>query len=304
MKLTVKEASPLLDYLLKTTGVASKTKLREWLSHGSVWVDGKVVKRGDKPVSAGQTIEIIRHQEKKPKSQQRKAPAPFPILFEDRHLIAMEKPSGLLSISTEREKTKTFFKAVSAYVESASNGRDKVFIVHRLDREVSGVMIFAKSEQVKEDLQESWADTEKYYLALVEGHPAEKEGTLENWIRENAAQISYVCPEGTEGAQFASTQYRVLKSFPHNSLLEVKIETGRKHQIRVHLASLGCPIVGDKKYGANGSPIKRMGLHAFSLTFTHPVNGQRIRLETPPPAIFQHFGKNNEGGVNNEKAIS
>jgi 23S rRNA pseudouridine1911/1915/1917 synthase len=291
MKLTVKENAALLDYLLKATGVASKSKIREWLSHGSVWVDGKVVKRGDVSLAAGQTIEIKRQADKKTLSQQRKAASPFPLLYEDRHLIAMEKPPGLLSISTEREKTKTFFKAVAAYVENVSNGRDKVFIVHRLDREVSGVMLFAKSEEVKEELQENWGDTEKYYLALVEGHPKEPEGLIENWIRENNAQISYVCPEGTPGAQFASTQYRVLKSFPRHSMLEVKIETGRKHQIRVHMAGLGCPIVGDKKYGAQGSPIKRLGLHAHRLSFTHPIKDERIHLESPIPAIFQQFGK-------------
>ncbi len=298
MKFNVKENAPLLDFLLKAAGTDSKTKIREWLKHGSVSVDGIVQKRADTVLKTGQTVTVvINKQASKGKPLKQQAIAPFPLLYEDRHLLAMEKPPGLLSIATDREKTKTFYKAVAQYVEEASHGRDKIFIVHRLDREVSGVMIFAKSEQVKEDLQQSWEETEKIYLALVEGHPKEKQGTLETWLKENSVHISYVCQPGTPDAQFAVTHYRVLQTYPRNSLLEVRIETGRKHQIRVHLAGLGCPIVGDKLYGASGSPIKRMGLHAFSLAFTHPVTGERIRLEAPAPAVFKQFGKHNKAVI-------
>ncbi|MES2732504.1 MAG: RluA family pseudouridine synthase [Bacteroidota bacterium] len=301
MKFIVKENTILIDFLLKATGTASKTKIRDWLGHKCVAVDGVVQKRGDISLAAGQTVtvEINRHQ---PKGQSvvKQGSAPFPLLFEDRYLIAMEKPAGLLSIGTDREKTKTFFKAVSNYVEVESDGKDKIFIIHRLDREVSGVMIFAKGEQIKEDVQQSWTDTEKIYLALVEGQPATPEGTIENWIRESGAFTSHSCAEDAPGAQFAVTHYKVLKTFAHNSLLEIRIDTGRKHQIRVHLSEMGCPIVGDKKYGADGSPIKRLGLHAFSLSFTHPVTSQRIRLESPPPAIFQHFGKHNRPDTGNK----
>ncbi|MBC7919577.1 MAG: RluA family pseudouridine synthase [Ferruginibacter sp.] len=291
MKLIVKETTTLLDFLLKATGAASKTKVRNLIGYGGVVVDGEVQKRPDTPVAAGQLVEVNRLVSPKQKATQKKANAPFPLLHEDRYLIAMEKPSGLLSIATDREKTKTFYKAVSQYVAEDSHGRTKIFIVHRLDREVSGVMVFAKSEEVKEDLQQSWPETEKKYLALVEGRPPQPEGTVENWLRENNAYQVYVCPEGTPDALYAITHYRVLKAYAEYSLLEVRIETGRKHQIRVHLADLGCPVVGDKKYGAHGSPIKRLGLHAHSLAFTHPVTGERIQLVAPPPAIFQHFGR-------------
>ncbi len=292
MKFTVKEPVPLLDFLLKATGTSSKTKIRNLLQHGSVTVNGSVQKRADTALSAGQTVEIDRKENiQAKKASLRRPPAPFPVLYEDQHLIALEKPAGLLSIGTESEKIKTFYKMVSQYVKDASEDREKIFIVHRLDREVSGVMLFAKSEPVKHDLQEGWAETEKIYRALVEGHPPEESGTVRSWLKENSAMQVFVCSERTPGAQLAVTHYRVLKTYATKSLLEVRIETGRKHQIRIHMAELRCPIVGDKKYGATGNPIRRLGLHAFSLAFTHPVTGERIRLEAKVPPEFTRMDK-------------
>jgi 23S rRNA pseudouridine1911/1915/1917 synthase len=292
MKFTVKEPAPLLDFLLKATGTTSKTRIRNLLQHGSVSVDGAVQKRADTALAAGQTVEIERKETiQARKVSARRPDAPFPVLYEDEYLIALEKPAGLLSIGTESEKTKTFYKAVSQYVKDASGDGEKIFIVHRLDREVSGVMLFAKEEDVKHDLQENWADTEKLYLALVEGHPAQESGTVRNWLKENSAMQVFVATERTPGAQLAVSHYRVLKTYASKSLLEVRIETGRKHQIRIHMAELKCPIVGDKKYGAITNPIRRLGLHAFSLSFTHPVTGERIHLEAPVPAAFTRLDK-------------
>ncbi len=292
MKLTVKEPAPLLDFLLKATGTASKTKIRNLLQHGSVAVDGAVQKRANTVLAAGQTVEIERKETIQAKKASAHRPdAPFPVLYEDEYLIALEKPAGLLSIGTESEKTKTFYKAVSQYVKDASGDREKIFIVHRLDREVSGVMLFAKEEDVKHDLQEHWSHTEKLYLALVEGHPDQESGTVRTWLKENSAMQVFVATERTAGAQLAVSHYRVLKTYASKSMLEVRIETGRKHQIRIHMAELGCPIVGDKKYGATSNPIRRLGLHAFSLTFTHPVTGERISLEAPIPAAFTRMDK-------------
>jgi 23S rRNA pseudouridine1911/1915/1917 synthase len=292
MKFTVKEPASLLEFLLKATGTASKTKIRNLLQHGSVAVDGTVQKRATTALAAGQTVEIERKETIQAKKVSAHRPdAPFPVLYEDEYLIALEKPAGLLSIGTESEKTKTFYKAVSQYVKDASGDREKIFIVHRLDREVSGVMLFAKEEDVKHDLQENWSHTEKLYLALVEGHPAQESGTVRNWLKENSAMQVFVATERTPGAQLAVSHYRVLKTYASKSLLEVRIETGRKHQIRIHMAELKCPIVGDKKYGAIGNPIRRLGLHAFSLSFTHPVTGERIHLEAPVPAAFTRMDK-------------
>jgi 23S rRNA pseudouridine1911/1915/1917 synthase len=292
MRFVVKEPATLLDFLLKATGSSTKTKIRNLLQHGSVSVDGAVQKRADTALKAGQTVEIVGKETiQARKAAARRPDAPFPVLYEDAHLIAMEKPSGLLSIGTESEKTKTFYKMVSAYVKEASEDREKIFIVHRLDREVSGVMLFAKNEDVKEALQDDWADTEKIYLALVEGHPEEESGTVRTWLKENSALQVFVASEHTPGAKLAVTHYRVLKTFATKSLLEVQIETGRKHQIRIHMAELGCPIVGDKKYGATENPIGRLGLHASSLAFTHPVTGERISLKAKTPNVFLRMEK-------------
>ncbi len=292
MKFTVKEPAPLLDFLLKATGSSTKTKIRNLLQHGSVVVDGAVQKRGDTALKTGQTVEIARKETiEAKKASARRPDAPFPLLFEDPHLIAMEKPSGLLSIGTDTEKTKTFYKMVSEYVKEASEDREKIFIVHRLDREVSGVMLFAKSEDVKQALQDNWADTEKIYLALVEGHPEKESGTVRTWLKENSALQVFVASEHTSGAKLAVTHYKVLKTFATKSLLEVQIETGRKHQIRIHMAEINCPIAGDKKYGATSNPIGRLGLHASTLAFTHPVTGERIRLNAKTPNAFTRMEK-------------
>lgn len=288
----MKEPAPLLDFLLKATGSSTKTKIRNLLQHGSVAVDGTVQKRADTALKIGQTVEIARKEviEAK-KASARRPDSPFPVLFEDAHLIALEKPSGLLSIGTDTEKTKTFYKMVSEYVKEASEDREKIFIVHRLDREVSGVMLFAKNEDVKDALQDNWADTEKIYLALVEGHPEEESGTVRNYLKENSALQVFVASEHTAGAKFAVTHYKVIKKFATKSLLEVQIETGRKHQIRIHMATIRCPIVGDKKYGATENPIGRLGLHASSLAFTHPVTEERISLKAKTPNAFLRMEK-------------
>ena len=138
---------------------------------------------------------------------------------------------------------------------------------------------------LQEKLQRNWNDTEKLYYALVEGHPPEKKGSIKTWLRENRIHKVYSAEESGH-AKYAVTHYRVLKRYRHYSLLEIRLETGRKNQIRVHLSELGCPIAGDRRYGASGSPLRRLALHAFSLSFTHPVSGERIILQSPIPRVF------------------
>jgi len=274
MKIIVKEERHLGDFLVDKLG-ASGTKVRKLIKHGGVSVNGQLAARPDFPLKPGQTLEISRPT----------LPPPFPILYEDRYIIAVEKPSGILSIATDKETSDTFYRAVNHYVQLRSQGRERIFIVHRLDREVSGIMLFAKSQAIQETLQESWSETEKGYCALVEGHPPEKEGTIKNWLKENRIHKVYSCPEGPH-AKYAVTHYRELKRYPRYALVEIRLETGRKNQIRAHLSELGCPIAGDRKYGATENAIRRLGLHAFSLSFAHPISGKRIKLECPIPKIF------------------
>ena len=294
MKFTTKKEGALLDILLEKLG-ASKTKTRLIIKKGGVLVDGRQAMRPDEVLPPGRSVEIAE------KKQRAKAPAPFPVLYEDEYLIALEKPAGLLSISTEKEKVNTFYKAVSRYVRENSNGRQKIFIVHRLDREVSGVMLFAKSEEVKKALQENWEKTGKYYDALVEGRPPRKEDRIVNWLCESGVSMVRPCPAprpdeenpiahaglGPRVKSKAVSHYRTLRQGRRFSLLEVKLETGRKHQIRVHLSGLGCPVTGDRKYGFKGkNPLRRMGLHASRLVFHHPKTGRKITLESPMPKSF------------------
>jgi 23S rRNA pseudouridine1911/1915/1917 synthase len=279
MKFPVREECALFDFLLANIGT-SGTKIRKKIKHGDIRVNGQAMLRPDFLLLPGQTVEINRST----------LPAPFPVLYEDRCLIAVEKPAGLLSISTDRETSNTFYRAVNHYVQIRSQGKERIFIVHRLDREVSGVMLFAKSQAIQEALQRNWSTAEKHYAALVEGQPPEKEGCIRTWLKENRIHKVYSCPEGPY-AKYAVTRYREQKKYPRHTLLEIDLETGRKNQIRAHLSELGCPIVGDRKYGAADNPIHRLALHAFSLTFVHPVSGERITVKSPVPRIFEELGK-------------
>jgi 23S rRNA-/tRNA-specific pseudouridylate synthase len=154
-----------------------------------------------------------------------------------------------------------------------------------LDKEVSGILLFAKSEKIMDWLKDHWKQTEKIYLALVEGKPKEMQGTISGWLKEGARQKVYTT-SSEEGAKYAVTHYRIVQELPSHTLLEVQIETGRKNQIRVHLSDLGCPIVGDYKYGASAHPLRRVRLHACSFTFPHPQTGEMMHIESTMPKDF------------------
>ncbi len=280
MKALADERTTLLHFLLDKAPSTSKTKIRKLIKHGGVLVNGEPVHRPDHRLLPGQSVETRR-----PIS-----PSPFPILYEDPYMIAFEKPPGLLSVATDRENIHTFYRSVNQYVQLRSNRRERIFIVHRLDREVSGIMLFAKTPEIKETLQKNWGETEKLYCALVEGHLPQEEGTIKSWLSETSTHKVYSCPEGPS-AKHAVTHYRQLARYPRFTLVEIRLETGRKNQIRAHLSELGCPIVGDRKYGAATNPMGRMALHAFALSFTHPVSGKRIKLESPVPKVFGELRK-------------
>jgi 23S rRNA pseudouridine1911/1915/1917 synthase len=202
----------------------------------------------------------------------------------------VDKTAGLLSIATDKEHHKTLYRMVSDYVKEATDGRGRIFIVHRLDRDVSGVMVFAKDEPTKRRLQKGWAAAEKIYHAVVEGRPPAAEGTIRTWLRENSAYRVHVCGKTAPGARVAVTHYRVIKDVAPYCTVEVRIETGRKHQIRVHLAKLGCPIVGDDIYGTAASG-GGMALHAHSLTFNHPSTGRRTTITSDLPSRFRSLSQ-------------
>lgn len=211
------------------------------------------------------------------------------VLHEDRDILVVDKPPGLLTIATDRERERTAYHILTDYVRKGSvRSRNRIFIVHRLDRETSGVLVFAKSEEVKHRLQGQWEEAEKGYLAVVHGKLASKTGTITTCLAENRAHTVYSTSDARKG-KLSHTVYEVLKETKAFSLLKVRLLTGRKHQIRVHLSEKGHPIVGDRKYGKGDDAHKRLALHARSISFKHPLSGQRLTFETPIPGYFNEL---------------
>lgn len=228
--------------------------------------------------------------EKSMRIRKRHMPKGLDILFEDNDILVVDKAPGLLTIGTSRERDRTAYHHLTDYVRKGnSKSRNRVFIVHRLDRDVSGILVFAKSHAAKEYLQLNWDQADKMYLAVVRGHTAHKASTISSYLTENAAHKVHATATARQG-KLAHTEYKVLRESTQFSLLEVRLLTGRKHQIRVHLADYGLPIVGDKKYGQDEDRrYRRIALHARSLQFNHPLTGKQVNFSTEVPAYFQRL---------------
>ena len=208
------------------------------------------------------------------------------MLYEDRDILVVDKPAGLLTIGTEKDKSHTAYFLLTNYVrKGCARSRNRIFIVHRLDRETSGVLVFAKSEEAKFRLQGAWTETEKKYLAVVHGQCRKREETITSYLAENKAHVMYSTSDPAKG-KLSRTAYRVLKQTKDFALLEVSLLTGRKNQIRVHLADIGHPIVGDRKYGGAKPCHAGLALHARVISFTHPFSGQRLTFAAEVPAYF------------------
>jgi tRNA pseudouridine32 synthase/23S rRNA pseudouridine746 synthase/23S rRNA pseudouridine1911/1915/1917 synthase len=223
---------------------------------------------------------------KKKHSTGKHLPRGLEILYEDRDILAVDKPAGLLTVGTEANKFKTAYYILTDYVRKGSlKSRNRIFIVHRLDQWTSGVLIFAKSEEVKYRLQAQWKHTEKKYVAVVYGQFAQKEGIITSYLSENKAYVVHSTTDVTKG-KLAQTAYKVLKETRQFSLLEINLLTGRKNQIRVHMADKGHPIVGDRKYGKTKDGYRRLALHSKSISFMHPTRGEQVTFEAKVPNYF------------------
>lgn len=221
---------------------------------------------------------------KPPKKYQ---PRGLTILYEDQHILVVDKINGLLTMGTEREKEQTAYFLLNQYVKRGNErSRNRVFIVHRLDRDTSGLLVFAKNEQAKHFLQENWQGVTKKYYAVVHGILREKEGEISSYLIESKAYKVYSVSDPAKG-KFSKTGYKVLKESEKYSLLEINLFTGRKNQIRAHLSEEGHPVVGDKIYGGADPGIKRLALHAYSLSITHPSTKKEMLFETGIPAFFK-----------------
>lgn len=219
-------------------------------------------------------------------SRQRRNPNSLELVFEDRDLIVIDKPAGLLTIATERERERTAYALLFDHVQSRKSAW-RIFIVHRLDREASGLLVFAKNEAVKRHLQDQFHThmARRTYRAVVEGRMKDDKKTYSSHLADTPAFRSRSVRNPADG-KLAVTHVTVLKRSPHRTLIEVELETGRKHQIRVHLSEAGHPIVGDERYRAQTDPIRRLALHATSLRFIHPATGKAMTFDAPMPGSF------------------
>ncbi len=263
--------SGLLECVQKQLEGVPKGKLKSYLEHRQISVDGFVTSKFDYKVKSGQTVRIRRSDT--PASE-------LDIIYEDDYLLAVNKPAGLLSIASDTEKERTVYRILK------DSGKKDVFVVHRLDKDTSGVLLFAKSAEVREELQNNWEQTpRREYTAVCEGIFEEKRGRCDTILKETSTHHLYSVSYG-EGKR-AITNYEVISEKGEYSLLKIWIETGRKNQIRVHMSELSHPVAGDKKYGAKSNPLGRLGLHANLLEIIHPVTKNPLVLKAKPDSKFK-----------------
>ncbi len=281
--LTVKGEGELLPFLCTEM---SRTKAKSMLKNKLISVNGQLNSQYNLVLKAGDQVKI--HPDT---STTEKKLRDLNIVFEDQYIVVVDKHAGLLSISTTKENHKTAFRILSDHVK-LQNPDNRIFIVHRLDRETSGLMVFAKSEEVKKVFQEKWQQlvTKRSYLAIVKGKPEPWSNTLKSYMYESKALKVHITKDTKEG-QLAITHYKTIKSKGQNAMLNVWLETGRKNQIRVQLNEIGHPVLGDLKYGGKemDNPIGRLALHAWELSFEHPVTGEVMEFKTAVPRKFSRI---------------
>lgn len=277
MKLVVKEDKELLAYLYKYLDMPKK-KVKSYLVHGSIYVNNTKTTKYDYMLTKGMVINI---------ETKNKSSLPFDVLYEDNYIIVVNKPAGLLTISTAKEKEKTLYHYVSSYLKE-KNKSNKVFIVHRLDKETGGVVVFAKDEKTKNMLQKDWNSlvSVREYTAVVHGLMPKKSARLVDKLMETKTNLVYITKK--QDGKEAITNYKVIKENSKYSLLKINIETGRKNQIRVQLENIGNPIVGDNKYGEKDG-MKRLYLHANKLKMFYPIMKKEMEFKTEVPVEFKHL---------------
>lgn len=282
IELTVDKECGLQEFLLENLKKESRNKVKALLKFKAVTVNGKCRTKFDFPLTKGQTVVVAIVVDRSPA----KNPL-LDIIYEDDDIIAINKPAGLLSIASDTESERTAYHILMEY-EREKNIKNRVYVVHRLDKDTSGVLVIAKNEKMKLALQDNWANIVKTrgYVAIVEGVPVKKTAKLVSWLKETKTHLIYVSDTPRSGLE-AITNYEVIKEGINYCLLDINLETGRKNQIRVQLQEIGHPIAGDKKYGATTSPIKRLCLHANKLELIHPYTKELMTFETPLPKEFK-----------------
>jgi len=277
----VLENDTLLPFVMKKMNGISRNKAKNILSGGSISVDGKKVTQHDFELKPGMEVKIGRNQTGEPLNSHW-----VRIVYEDQYLFVVEKRSGILCNSPHSDE-ETVQGILNQYLEK-NHQRCHAHTIHRLDRDTSGLLLFAKDKKVALKFEENWKETvyDRRYVALVHGEMRKKEGAISSWLKDNAQFLTY-SSKTDNGGKFATTHYKLIKVSDGYSLVELKLDTGRKNQIRVHLADIGFPVVGDPKYGDGDDKIGRLGLHAYKLCFIHPITHEDLKFETEFPVSFR-----------------
>ncbi len=277
---SVEHPTLLLPFLLTVLTDKSRNNVKSLLSRKLIAVDGRLTSQFDTPLSPGQVVSLL------DSPGPRSGALPFPILYEDEHLIVVNKPAKLLSVATDKEKRRTAYHAVTDYVKS-QHVDNRIYVIHRLDRDTSGVLLFARDPETKALFQSRWNEIvlRRGYQAVVEGRPPRDRDTIRSFLVETKTHLSFSGQPGP-GAREAITNYEVTRTGNGYALLDISIDTGRKNQIRVHMKELGCPIAGDKQYGAQTNPIGRLCLHAHELRLRHPATGEELTFTAKMPRDF------------------
>lgn len=271
----------LLEFLLETLKGQSRNSVKSILTNHRVSVDGAPISQYNFKLSKGDVVIISKTPiHKKTRSN-------LPIIFENDEIIVINKPSGLLSIASDKEKGSTAYRMLTDYVQQKDK-HNRIYVVHRLDEDTSGVLMVAKNEKLRDALQEKWNDlvSSRGYYAIVDGKLDKKSGTLTSYLKKNAQNMMYSSKKAGDG-QYAVTHYKVIMENDNYSFLDVHIDSGRKNQIRVHLGDIGHNVIGDDKYGNPTNPIKRLGLHAYELVLTHPFTNKVMKFKAPIPKEFE-----------------
>lgn len=277
MKYNVKKNSSLLDFLKIHYAGASNSTIKSYFKNGQIKINNVVAKSPEDQLKQGDVVEVLKEGEKS------KIKLPFKLVYEDDAILVVEKVAGVLTSGEGITKRPTLHKLVDTYLQAKSKGKIKAHVVHRLDKEVIGLVLFAKSEKIVEVLQTNWKKYTKKYLALTRNKPEKPSGTIDTWLIERSLKMN-VIPAEIPGAVHAITHYKWLRFEKKNSLIEVTLDTGKKNQIRVHLSHIGCPIIGDEKYGdTTKSQVRLMG---FFLEILHPVTGKKVSWKLEPERSF------------------
>ena len=281
LSFNVAKEALLIDFIMEKMHGISRNRAKALISNRVVLVNNAITTHPLTELVPGQVVQLDRSKHKKSFNSKE-----LDIVFEDPYLLVIDKQPGVLSMSNNTRQ-QTVQTVLNRYLEKGG-GRNTSHLVHRLDRDTSGLMVYAKDVQTQQSFINGWQElvTDRRYVALVEGELERQRGTVRSWLTEDKRFITHSSPTDN-GGKYAVTHYNVLASSNGYSLVECVLETGRKNQIRVHMADLGHPLVGDAKYGSNNDSIRRLGLHAYMLCFVHPVTGKRLRFETPIPASFE-----------------